>query len=164
MKNKIIALAAIMGIALTGMAQSSAPAPGTGSLNFPGGGGWAGPATPPPAPTPSWGSPWGGWGYNGYYSPTTAVMLSPTYQTSGKVNVVAVGYDATGVWRTIPMAVSYNYNGAQYKAIVLTAWNPWSDTWSTHLDIPAVNTNYYLDGTYFDYYAVLPTGTYYFNL
>lgn len=80
------------------------------------------------------------------------------------MNVVGVGYDAQGVWRTVPMTVSYNYNGSQYSVIVLTAWDPWSDTWNTNLDIPAVNTSYYLDGSNYNYYAVLTTGTYYFNL
>lgn len=174
MKRTIITiLAAVSALGLPAvMAQNSMPAPGTGSLNVPAGGGGMGPGMfgpgPGPAGTPgwgsSWGSPWGGWGYNGIYSPSTQVILSPTYQQSGKMNVVGVGYDAQGVWRNIPMTVSYNYNGAQYSVIVLTAWDPWSDSWNTQLDIPAVNTSYYLDGANYNYYAVLSTGTYYFNL
>lgn len=62
------------------------------------------------------------------------------------------------------MSVEYNYNNNSYSVVVLTAWNPWTDSWNTDLNIPAINTSYRLDGTDYDFYAVLSTGTYYFNL
>ena len=82
----------------------------------------------------------------------------------GKVNVVGVGYDDEGVWRTVPMSVEYNYNGTRYSATVLTAWDPWTDSWNTNLDVPAINTSYILNGQSYEFYVVLSTGTYYFNL
>ena len=36
--------------------------------------------------------------------------------------------------------------------------------WDRNVDQPAYNTSYYLNGTTFDFYTVLSTGTYYFNL
>ena len=121
------------------------PGPGMGMWN-PG---------PPPG---SWGGPWGGPWYN---SPTVVVN---NYPNQGVTNVVACGYDAQGVWRTIPLHVSYTYNGVQYDVTVLNAWNPWTDMWDRGVDVPAYNTSYYLNGTTFDFYTVLSTGTYYFNL
>ena len=137
MKRLILILGAILLGSMAMSAQNSLPAPGSGSVTTPAGGGW---------------------------NPNTTVVVSPTYQDNGKVNVVGVGYDDEGVWRTIPMAVQYNYNGSQYSVTVLTAWNPWTDSWDTGLDIPAFNTSYRLDGTSYDFYVVLSTGTYYFNL
>lgn len=64
----------------------------------------------------------------------------------------------------LPLRVSYEYNGVQYDVEVVNAWNPWSDTWNMGVDVPAVNTSYYLRGNYYDFYVVLSTGTYYFNL
>ena len=69
-----------------------------------------------------------------------------------------------GVWRTIPLNVSYTYNGVQYDVTVINAWDPWSRTWDTGVDVQAVNTSYLLHGQTFDFYAVLSTGTFYFNL
>jgi hypothetical protein len=69
-----------------------------------------------------------------------------------------------GVWRTVPMHVSYSYNGVLYNATVLSAWNPWVDVWNNGIDVGAVNTSYYLDGVNYNFYVVLSTGTYYFNL
>lgn len=167
--KRILLIVSAMLLGIMGMlAQNSVPAPGSGSITPPaGGGGWGGgfgpgPVVPPP---PVWGSPWG-YGWNGYYgwSPSTTVVVSPTYQNNGKVNVIGVGYDDEGVWRTVPMSVEYNYNGEQYSVTVLTAWNPWTDSWNTNLNIPAINTSYRLDGTSYDFYVVLSTGTYYFNL
>lgn len=167
MKRILIILSSLMISVGCLMAQNSAPAPGSGSITRPaGGGGWGGGFGPGPmAPSPSWGSPWG-CGWNGYYgwNPSTTVVVSHSYQDSGKVNVVGVGYDDEGVWRTVPMAVQYTYNGTQYSVQVLTAWNPWTDSWNTRLDIPAINTSYRLNGTTYDFYVVLSTGTYYFNL
>ena len=166
MKRLILILGAILLGSMAMSAQNSLPAPGSGSVTTPaGGGGWGGSWAPVAPPPTGWGAPWG-YGWNGYYgwNPNTTVVVSPTYQDNGKVNVVGVGYDDEGVWRTIPMAVQYNYNGSQYSVTVLTAWNPWTDSWDTGLDIPAFNTSYRLDGTSYDFYVVLSTGTYYFNL
>lgn len=134
------------------LAQSSAPAPGAGG------------SFQPNAPAgPAWGGPWGGgWQssppvMNPYYS-------GPDWSNSGVTNVVAVGYDAQGVYRTIPLTVSYVYNGINYNVTVLNAWNPWTDMWNTGVDDAAFATTYYLNGQYYDYYTILSTGTYYFNL
>lgn len=165
MKRIFLILATLLVGASAVLAQNSAPAPGAGSITPPAGlGGGFGPPAPPPRPAPIWGSPWG-YGWNGYYgyNPTT-VVVSPSYQNNGKVNVIGVGYDDEGVWRTVPMSVQYDYNGSRYSVTVLTAWNPWTDAWNTGLDIPAINTSYLLDGTTYNFYAVLSTGTYYFNL
>lgn len=93
-----------------------------------------------------------------------APLSSPNWQNQGTTNVVACGYDAQGVWQTIPLRVSYIYNGAQYNVTVDSAWNPWTQSWNYGVDIPAFNTYYFLNGTYFDFYANLSTGTFYFNL
>ena len=83
---------------------------------------------------------------------------------TGVCNVVGVGYDAQGVWRTVPMTVSYNWNGAQYNVMVLNAWNPWTDMWDRGVDDQAFNTTYFLNGQTYDFYVPLSTGTFYFNL
>lgn len=93
-----------------------------------------------------------------------APLSSPNWQNAGTTNVVACGYDAQGVWRTIPLRVTYNYNGAQYNVTVDSAWNPWTDCWNYGIDVPAFNTQYFLNGTTFDFYVNLSTGTWYFNL
>ncbi|MCM1377386.1 MAG: hypothetical protein NC097_06300 [Clostridium sp.] len=151
-----IALSAAIGIS----AQNSAPAPGAGGSFNPApanGIGWnPGPMAPPPG---NWGGPWGnGWGA------TPSIIVNLPTVNSGVKNVVACGYDAQGNWRTIPLTVSYAWNGAQYNVEVLNAWNPWTDMWNKGVDANAYNTSYYLNGTEFDFYTVLSTGTYYFNL
>lgn len=78
--------------------------------------------------------------------------------------MMACGYDAMGVWRVLPLLVSYQYNGVQYNVTVINAWNPWVDQWDTNLNISAFNTNYILRGVTYDFYAVLSFGTFYFNL
>lgn len=179
-RNKITALA--LGVLLTGataMAQSSAPAPGSGG-GFGGGFGGGGNSAPAPGSGgsfqpnynpgpggpggpgmgPAWGGPWGG----GWYSSPSIVFNINPPQNSGVTNVVGVGYDAQGIWRTIPMTVSYNYVGAQYNVTVLNCWNPWTDMWNRGVDQPAYNTAYTLRGTMYNFYTVLSTGTYYFNL
>lgn len=128
------------------------PAPGSDVYN-PG---------PPPVAQPPLANP-------GPPSPLAPMVLgpalsSPNWQNAGTVNVIACGTDAQGVWRTIPLRVSYVYNGAQYNVTVDSAWNPWTDCWNYNVDIPAFNTYYFLNGTYFNFYANLSTGTYYFNL
>lgn len=173
----LLAAAVLMPAAL--MAQNSAPAPGSGgsfnpapangigwnpggnSAPAPGSGGSFNPA--PPA-GPAWGGPWGG-GWQS--SPSVIVNANPGFingMNSGVCNVVGVGYDAQGVWRTIPMTVSYNWNGAQYNVTVLNAWNPWTDMWNQGIDDQAYNTSYFLNGQTYDFYVPLSTGTFYFNL
>ena len=162
-----ICLLSALGLA----AQNSLPAPGSGGGYSPniGGGMGMGPGmgmgwNPGPPPPDYWGSPW----YSGWdYSPT--IVVSPSISTGnftdqGTTKVIACGYDAQGVWRVLPLVVSYQYNGAQYVVNVLNAWNPWTDSWDKGVDQPAYNTSYSLRGTTYDYYTVLSTGTYYFNL
>lgn len=143
-------------------AQNSLPAPGGGkggnSLPAPGAGRWS-----MPMAGPNWGSPWGP------PPPASDPYWTPSHdgsdwQQGGNLTVMACGYDAQGVWRVLPLRVSYEYNGVQYDVEVVNAWNPWSDTWNMGVDVPAVNTSYYLRGNYYDFYVVLSTGTYYFNL
>lgn len=169
----------VVGSAVCATAQSSAPAPGSGggfNPNPPNGIGWnPGPAGGNSAPAPgaggsfnpsgpAWGGPWGGgWGA----SPSVVVNVNPGFVSgmdNSTCNVVGVGYDAQGIWRTIPMTVAYDWNGAQYSVMVLNAWNPWSDMWNRGVDSQAYNTSYYLNGRTYDFYVVLSTGTYYFNL
>lgn len=158
---------------LTLSAQNSLPAPGSGGSFQPAGGGGGGggdgfgpgPAWNPGPPTPAyWGSPW----YTGYTNSPT-IVVSPSVSTGnftnqGTIKVIACGYDAQGVWRVLPMLVSYQYNGVQYDVNVLNAWNPWIDQWDKGIDVPAYNTNYILRNVTYDFYVVLPYGTFYFNL
>ncbi len=152
-------------------AQNSLPAPGSGGSFQPNTGGGFGPGpaygpgwNPGPPPPTYWGSPW----YTGWNS-TPSIVVSPSVSTGNFVNqgitkVIANGYDAMGVWRVLPMVVSYQYDGAQYDVTVLNAWNPWTDQWDKGLDVQAFNTNYILRNVTYDYYAVLSFGTFYFNL
>lgn len=174
-RNISLLILAAVGI-LPGFSQNSAPAPGSGG-GFnpapPNGIGWnPGPgASSAPAPGsgggfqggPAWGGPWdGGW----QASPSIIVNVNPALinANSGVMNVVGVGYDAQGIWRTVPMRVSYNYNGAFYNVEVLSAWNPWTDMWNRGVDQTAYNTSYFLNGQTYNFYVPLSTGTYYFNL
>ena len=91
-------------------------------------------------------------------------LSSPNWENSGTTTVIACGYDAQGVWRTIPLRVSYTYNGAQYMVTVNSAWNPWTDCWNYGVDEPAFSTDYFLNGNTYNYYTNLSTGTFYFNL
>lgn len=164
-------------------AQNSAPAPGTGgafrpnggnSAPAPGAGGaftpnvaqGAGPSAPFGPNVPMWGTsnsmlnggPWGPGAFSGPYN------NGPGYNY-GESKVIAVGYDAQGVWETIPMVVSWEWNGFYYDVTVENAWNPWTQMWEgDNLDIPAFQTTYTLRGVPYSYYANLSTGTYYFNL
>lgn len=179
MKSRILSLALSLVFAMTSaFAQSSAPAPGSGGGFQPGGngGGWGGSSAPAPGsggyyqpnygpgPGNGWGGPWGG----GWQSSPGVVInvnpYSPGWSNTGTTNVVGVGYDAQGIWRSIPMTVAYNYVGGQYNVTVLNAWNPWTDFWNRGIDQPAYNTAYMLRGNMYDFYTVLSTGTYYFNL
>lgn len=154
----------------TSSAQNSAPAPGSGAAYTPNVGGAIGPNgigwNPGPAYNPpyNWGGPWGG-GWNTTPSIIiNAPIITPNTANRGVTNVVACGFDAQGIWRTLPLTVSYVFNGVQYNVVVMNAWNPWTDMWNKGVDRPAYNTSYFLNGTTFDFYTVLSTGTYYFNL
>lgn len=167
---KSLGLVALLAFSIPAFAQNSAPPPGSGGAftpnNGPAPGMGPGPNVynPGPPPPSNWGGPWGsGW----VSSPPLIVntpLSSPNWQNSGVTNVVACGYDAQGVWRSIPLRVAYTYNGAQYVVNVLAAWNPWTDTWNRNIDVPAFNTNYFINGTTYDFYTNLSTGTFYFNL
>lgn len=113
--------------------------------------------TPPPLANP---------GNPGPLAPMVVgpALSSPDWQNSGTITVIACGTDAQGVWRTIPLRVSYLYNGAQYNVTVDSAWNPWTDCWNYGIDVPAFNTSYFLNGNTYDFYTNLSTGTWYFNL
>lgn len=163
----MMAISAVFGLS----AQNSLPAPGSGgSYNpapsgggFGGGGMGPGPGSmgnPGPPPQPAWGSPWG----SGWSSSPTIVVNSPSWTNQGTTNVVACGYSAQGVWRTIPLYVSYYYNGVDYDVTVLNAWNPLTGRWDKGINMPAYNTSYFINGNTYDFYTPLSTGTYYFNL
>lgn len=103
---------------------------------------------------------------NGPLSPivVSAPLSTPNWQNQGTITVIACGYDAQSVWRTIPLRVSYDYNGGQYNVTVDSAWDPWTDDWNYGIDVPAFSTYYFLNGNYYNYYVNLSTGTFYFNL
>lgn len=82
----------------------------------------------------------------------------------GNITVIGCGFDAMGVWQTVPMKVTYNYNGIRYDVVVNSAWNPWSKFWERGVDVPAVNTDWTMRGVTYKFYVVLSTGTFYFNL
>ncbi len=161
---RAFALTAALTLGISGLsAQNSLPAPGSGGV--PGGG-------------PAMGGPGPGPGFGGGFGPAIGPGPSPVGPTvvvnpiisigntanQGVTKVIANGYDAQGVWRVFPMLVSYQYNGVQYDVNVLNAWNPWTQMWDKGIDVPAYNTNYILRGITYDFYAVLPYGTFYFNL
>ncbi|MDE7412370.1 MAG: hypothetical protein K2N05_01085 [Muribaculaceae bacterium] len=189
MKNTIsrylrlsVLVASIIGLAGSVNAQNSLGAPGGGpggatSVPAPGSGGSFRPNAPigpanglgwnpgpgPVGPGPGWNNGWGpGWN-NWNTNPSIVVNVTPN-PNQGVEKVIACGYDAQGIWRVIPMVVSYTYNGAQYNVEVLNAYNPWTDFWDTGIDQQAFNTYYYLRGVYYNFYVPLSTGTFYFNL
>ena len=111
-------------------AQNSAPRPGSGagsSVPAPGSGGAFTPNVPQgPGPgagfgpnTPMWGTsnsmmnggPWGPGAFSGPYN------NGPGYNY-GQSKVIAVGYDAQGVWETVPMVVSWEWNGFYYLSLI----------------------------------------------
>lgn len=156
----MVAVSVAMGL----QAQNSLPAPGSGGSfrpntgmpgNPPNGIGW----NPGPMYPGNWGSPWyDSWGNAPVVNP------APVIPAQGITKVVACGYDAQGIWRVIPLTVSFQYNGFQYNVYVLNAWNPWTDQWDRGVDVPAYNTDYYIRGQEYNFYCVLSTGTFYFNL
>lgn len=180
-KSHGLLMAVAIGLLTTaGMsAQNSLPAPGSGGTYNPapiGGGrpiGGPGPGFGPNGigwnPGPGWNRPgWNGPGWNGpnpgWSGPNPAFVNSSAWMNQGTITVMACGYDASGIWRTIPLRVAYTYNGVEYDVTVLNAYNPWTNTWNVGVDMPAYNTSYYINGQTYDFYAPLSTGTYYFNL
>lgn len=172
---RAIAVAFMMSAAAFGLsAQNSLPAPGTGGGFHPnpgpapgmgmGMGPGFGPGWNPGPPGPPFGNPW----YTGWNSSPSIVINQPI--TSGNVpnqgitKVIACGYDAQGVWRVLPLVVSFQYDGVQYEVNVLNAWNPWTNEWDNGVDVQAFNTDYILRNVTYDYYVVLSFGTFYFNL
>lgn len=166
LSSKLRYAAAILAVGVLSLnisAQNSLPAPGTGGGFRPSNGiGW----NPGPGPVgpQTWGSPWSpGWGYG----PAGVVNGGPgfgNFANQGTIKVLGCGYDAQGVWRIVPMLVSYQYNGIQYNVNVINAWDPWTDMWNTDIDAQAFNTNYFLRGVTYNFYVVLSYGTFYFNL
>ena len=170
--RKMMAAALLMG-SLTLSAQNfggpQGPSSPFGGPNNPTGIPGQAPFTPPAQPpftkpliNNGWASQGGNWG-PGMNMPPAGVP-TPVVMTSGKMRVVACGYDITGVWRIVPMVVRYHYNGIQYIVTMLSAWNPVTQMWMTNVDVQAFNTSYYLRGVNYSYYTVLSTGTFYFNL
>lgn len=115
-------------------------------------------AIPPDAPSPP--PPPPGWGNAGFLANLAAGNLT----NDGSLNVMATGYDSESVLVQIPLYVSYAFNGVNYDVTVLNSWNPYTQMWNIGVDSPAYQTSYFFNGFTYNYYAVLPTGTYYFNL
>lgn len=118
------------------------------------------PPPPPPGPGPAQTPPPPGWGAPGY-------LVTPPageWMNQGTINVMATGYDSESVLVQIPLYVAYSFNGVQYDVTVLNSWNPLTQTWNIGVDTQAFNTSYYFNGFNYNYYVVLPSGTYYFNL
>ena len=162
----LITLAAFFLTVMTMTAQSSAPPPGAGGAftpNVSDGPGWTGAGFGPNVPM--WGSgnsmmgggPWGPGAFTGPY-----YHNGPGFE-DGMSRVIAVGYDAQGVWETVPIVIHWHWNGFYYDITVRNAWNPWTRMWEGSIDIPAFQTDYTLRGVPYSYYVNLSTGTYYFN-
>lgn len=152
------------------LVASAQPAPGIPGNSLPNPGAFSNPGfrpgpspMSPPQPPSAWGSPW----WNGW-NPSPTVVNSPSVNignlNNGRMKVIACGYDAMGVWRVLPLYVSYRYNGINYNVNVINAWDPWTDMWNRGVDVQAFSTNYVLKGVTYDYYVVLSFGTFYFNL
>lgn len=157
----------MLGLASVAMvAQNSLPAPGSGGSFRPNTGGPGPVIGISPAPGmgpgwgggPAWGSPWG----PAWNSPSVVVNTVPGNAVVTKV--ISCGYDAQGIWRVVPLTVSFQYNGVFYNVNVINAWNPWTNSWDRGVDVPAYDTSYYLNGNTYDYYVPLSFGTFYFNL
>ena len=145
-----------------GLGQNQAPPPGLGNGPDPAPNSNIYNPGPPPINQPPLANP----GPPGPLAPMVVQtpLSNPDWQNQGTMTVIACGTDAQGVWRTIPLRVSYVYNGAQYNVTVNSAWNPWTDCWDYGVDDPAFNTYYFLNGNYYNFYVNLSTGTFYFNL
>lgn len=107
----------------------------------------------PPPPPPGWAGP-------GYLN----TPPNADWQNQGTINVMGTGFDSEGVLKQIPMFVQYQYNGVNYNVTVLNAWNPYTYSWDANVDEPAYQTSYFFNGFNYNYYTVLSTGTFYFNL
>lgn len=157
----LVSLVMIAGGATSAIAQNPFPAP-------PPAPGLAPSAGPGLAPAPGPGlAPSPGFGPGLAPGPAPQIILHngmPINANAGVETVIACGYDAQGVWQTIPLHVSYQWNGVNYNVMVLNAWNPLSQSWNIGVDQQAFNTSYFLNGNTYDFYAPLTTGTYYFNL
>ena len=158
-KNKKISLAIlaafIFGIVSVTAQPAPPPPPGMGGPQA------FQPAPPAPVPNgPAQTPPPPGWGAPGFLTTPPA----GEWMNQGNINVMATGYDSESVLVQIPLYVSYSFNGVQYDVTVLNSWNPYTQTWNIGVDSPAYNTNYFFNGFTYNFYAVLPTGTYYFNL
>ena len=149
------------------VAQNSLPAPGAGGSFRPDIGHPMAPQTVSDGTRihrfrGNWGSPWNS-GWNS--EPTIVVNQSPVIPEQGVTRVVACGYDAQGIWRVLPLTVSYQYNGVPIRGQrIERPESPEWDMWDRGVDAPAYNTDYYLRGVEYSFYTVLPTGTFYFNL
>ena len=136
----------MLSICILGVASLLAqPAPPPGAPGVPG-------QAPSPPPPPGWGAP-------GFLA-----SPPPTGFNQGTINVMATGYDSESVQVQIPLVVSYAFNGVNYDVTVLNSWSPLTQTWNIGVDVPAYQTSYYMNGFSYNYYAQLPSGTYYFNL
>lgn len=144
-------LAIGMGISVVN-AQPGPPPPPGGPLPPPG-------APAPPPPGPSTPPPPAGWA-----SPGFLVTPPPVNMNEGTINVMATGYDTESVLVQIPLVVSYSFNGVNYDVMVLNSWSPYTQSWNIGVDVQAYQTDYYFNGFTYNYYAVLPSGTFYFNL
>lgn len=145
-------------LGLSAMAQPGPPPPmGPNNPGPP-----AGVMTPPPpgAPSAQPAPPPPGWGGPGFLANPPAAG----WMNQGTINVMATGYDSESVLVQIPLVVQYSFNGANYNVTVLNSWNPMSQTWNYGVDSQAYQTSYYFNGFTYNYYTVLPSGTYYFNL
>lgn len=108
---------------------------------------------PPPVAPPGWSTP--------------GMLVTPPsgdWMNEGTMNVMATGYDTESVLVQIPLVVSYSFNGVNYDVTVLNAWSPYTQSWILDLDTPAYQTSYFFNGFTYNYYANLPSGTFYFNL
>ena len=149
----ILTLTAVLALGVGSLtAQPTPPPPGGPGI----------PPPPPPAPIngPAQTPPPPGWGAPGFLTTPPA----GEWMNQGTLNVMATGYDSESVLVQIPLYVSYSFNGVQYDVTVLNSWNPYSQMWNTGVDTSAYHTDYYFNGFNYNFYVVLPTGTYYFNL
>lgn len=164
--TKGIFLTIVLSIGLgTGLMSAQAPLPPPGQVPPPGqmpppGMNNPGTIPPPPPPGPAQTPPPPGWGGPGYL----ATPPAGEWMNEGTLNVMATGYDSESVLVQIPLCVSYSFNGVNYDVTVLNSWNPYTQTWNIGVDSPAYNTTYYFNGFNYNFYTVLPSGTYYFNL
>ncbi|MBD5278049.1 MAG: hypothetical protein HDS32_02300 [Bacteroides sp.] len=144
---------------------NSAPRPGAGGAFTPNVSQGPGPGAGFGPNVPMWGTgnsmmnggPWGPGAFSGPYNNNGPVF------NQGNSQVIGVGYDAQGVWETVPLDIHWDWNGFFYEITVVNAWNPWTEMWDENVDMSAFQTTYKLRGVTYSYYVNLSTGTYYFN-